>query len=131
MLVDRSMTIYAFLQCADYKWCCGDIRGPNCCNDAFQAKIGTLVLPSATSTVPISASATGICTSSVSNPLNCPKDKSTVVGAAVGATLGVALLAALSALWFVHHRQSEHVGSSRPEGYDVVVLDDRPVPVLS
>lgn len=122
--VDRSRPIYFLLQCADYKWCCGD--GSNCCGNSFQAEIGTLVLPSATLTITISASATEIPTSSVPNPLNCPKNKGTVIGAAVGVVLGVALLATLAALWFVSRRQSQHVGytgppniegSSRPQGY--------------
>lgn len=104
-LADNSQSVVQ--SCSDTgtgTWCCRAEGEASCCSNAFETDVGVLLLPTVTISVSGTVTAASIgsnspsatCSSSV-----CPqpgKDKSGVVGGAVGAVLGVALLASLGML---------------------------------
>lgn len=92
-------------------WCCRKLGDPNsCCNSTFQAAIGTVMLPTASSAIQ-----TPTVTPSA-NHFDCPSDKSTIVGASVGAPLGLALLIAVAALLYRGKRKAKD-SAANPMSY--------------
>jgi hypothetical protein len=91
----RDAQEYALQPCPNGGWCCydGATYTTDCCNNTsniFQLTPGNVIDQSA---VTASQSA-----SSRPQSLSCPKDRSTIVGACVGAILGSVLLASLGAI---------------------------------
>ena len=59
-------------------------------------------------------------------PVDCPQDKSTVVGASVGAVLGGTLVATLLVLLFVLRRRSDNPPRTSPEMTSATSLQASP-----
>ncbi|PMD52695.1 uncharacterized protein K444DRAFT_619406 [Hyaloscypha bicolor E] len=115
---NRSTEFYILDPCEDGRWCCQtDGALSSCCKNgqgSFTLLPGTIMFPSAAtsggqSPTQITTSTQIISTCSSSPlPSQCPQDKSTIVGASVGATLGSAFVASLLAIWFILWRQRRH-----------------------
>lgn len=95
----RVATVYALQPCANGGWCCydGNTYTTDCCNDTsniFELTAGNAIDQSASSSASSSATSTP-------EPHSCPADRSTIVGACVGAILGSFLLASLGAIIFL------------------------------
>ncbi|THC86993.1 hypothetical protein EYZ11_013561 [Aspergillus tanneri] len=85
-------------------WCCSP-SGADCCDDAFQMDMGTLLIPASTTSSNSTSTATATTTATVTAGTTRIKDsgtesRTTAVGAAVGAALGACLLAALGTILF-------------------------------
>jgi hypothetical protein len=130
-VADRDAQIYALQPCPNGRWCCydGATFTTDCCNDTsntFQLTPGTVVGQLAV-TSSQSASPSPSMSSSASSPPQqppCPKDRSIIVGASVGAILGSVLLAALGAIVFLLRRLR---GGGHSAPYVAGVISDRGV----
>jgi len=99
-------------------WCCREPGASDCCSNSFSANIGVLlretqsiIAVTATTVIPSSVvqtvtmtttQAVTVTTTQTSDATGaaCPNDSTTIVGASVGASLGVALLASLIMLFW-------------------------------
>jgi hypothetical protein len=91
-------------------WCCREPGASDCCGNSFSANIGVLLRETQSITTVTASTATPsgivqtvtVTTTQTSDAtwVACPKDSTTVVGASVGASLGVALLASLMVLFW-------------------------------
>jgi len=118
--------------CPNSQWCCSPGYTSGCCSNSSAGFKFTfnMLLPTWSTTItaascPATATATSTgsltpqstflppaCSSKISGfstAEDCPKDKTTIVGASVGAVLGAALLAALAAIFFMYRK----LGSAR------------------
>jgi len=121
----RVAQVYALQPCPNGGWCCydGDTYTTDCCNNTsntFQLIPGTVINQSA---VISSQSA-----SSPPQPLSCPKDRSIIVGACIGAILGTVLLASLGATVFLLGRLRAR---GQPAPYVAGATDDKGVQLLN
>src|SRR3954453_19077244 len=109
--------MFSLNSCPDGTWCCNNITVESCC----QHDQGTFIIQdylsmvsieptlstSEASTATITTTVFGTAPMETLPPVNCPQDKSTVVGASIGAALGGTLVATLLVLLFVLRRRSE------------------------
>jgi hypothetical protein len=109
--------MFSLNSCPDGTWCCNNITVESCC----QHDQGTFIIQDYLSMVSIepTLSTTAVSTATITTtvfgtapietltPVDCPQDKSTVVGASVGAVLGGTLIATLLVLLSVLRRRSD------------------------
>jgi hypothetical protein len=110
---------YALQPCADGTWCCNNLSSTSCCKNNqgdFAFNLTSLSLgqsqKSPTSTLTVTSgvatvTSSSTCSVSAGSEKTCPADKSTVIGASVGAILGTLLIVSLCALFFVSRRLRE------------------------
>lgn len=143
----RNASLYQLWPCSNGQWCCspGD-SGINCCGDSFSLSVGKVIVqtssiastyivtsnPTSSSTYIATSNPTSFSTpfatvslslqtnSQLSNTsLGSPKDNSTVIGASVGAVLGLALVVAMVTVMFLRRRirQLKQIGVMQGPAY--------------
>ncbi|PLB45020.1 hypothetical protein P170DRAFT_458610 [Aspergillus steynii IBT 23096] len=113
------------LPCPRYSnrhWCCSS-NGSDCCDNAFEMDMGTLMLPSDNAPTTVSgkvSTSTATVFSTVTSKIKTPgggsdedKQKTTLVGAGVGAGLGACILAMAGALWFQRRMYEKRLRESK------------------
>jgi hypothetical protein len=114
---DGSAQMFSLNSCPDGTWCCNNITVESCCQHDQGAFIIQVYLSMVSieptlsiteiSTATITTTVFGTAPTETLTPVNCPQDRSTVVGASVGAALGGTLVATLLVLLCVLRRRSE------------------------
>ncbi|KAK1142418.1 hypothetical protein N8T08_007970 [Aspergillus melleus] len=103
-------------------WCCSP-SGSDCCGNAFEMDMGTLMLPSDDAPTTVSGkvmTSTATVFSTVTSKImpsgmqsEDDDQKATIVGAGVGAGLGACILAMTGALWFQRRMYEKRLRGSK------------------
>jgi hypothetical protein len=120
-------------------WCCREPGASDCCSNSFLANVGVLLRETQSITTVNTATATPsgivqtvtVTTTQTSDATGaaCPNDSTTVIGASVGASLGVILLASLMVLFW--REKTRPPGERRYEavfGQEHVLIESNSVP---